>query len=102
MLLEGMVGATVSTAGDTVDGAGVTSRSENVDVLGITVIAGTSGLTREEELETFANIESKVWQPTMEESCPPCGQDVLEEKAGTTTTHKPNIRFFINMSPFLR
>jgi hypothetical protein len=73
MLLEGRDGALVSAEGDTVDGAGETRRSEKGDVPGITEIAGTSldGLTREEELETFVNIESKVWQPTMEESCPP-------------------------------
>jgi len=103
MLLEGIDGALVSAAVDTADGTGETSRSEKGDVLGITETAGTSseGLPRE-ELETFANIKSKVWQPTTEESCPPCGQDVLEEKAGMTITHNPNMRLFINVSPFLR
>jgi hypothetical protein len=100
---EGAEKMLLEAAGDTADGTGETSSSEKGDIPGITETAGTSyeGLARE-ELETFANIESKVWQPTIKESCPPCGQDVLEEKAGMTITHNPNMRLFINVNPFLR
>jgi hypothetical protein len=80
---------------------GETKSSEKADAAGVTETAGASSELEREVLETFANIDSKTWHPTTDESCPPCGHDVLEENAGMTITHNPSMRLFINLSPYI-
>ena len=93
--LEGIESSLVSAAGATEVCVGETRSSEKDEVAGIKETVGTSLEELEREaLETFASIESNVWHPTMEESCPPCGHDVLEEKAGMIM-HNPSMRLFI-------
>ena len=99
--LEG-IESTLSAAGASEGCVGETKSSEKDEVAGIKETVGTSLEELEREaLETFASIASNVWHPTMEESCPPCGHDVLEEKAGMIM-HNPSMRLFIKVNPFIR
>jgi hypothetical protein len=102
-VLEGIESGIVSATGDTETCAGETKSSEKDEVAGITETVGTSSAEAGRgAMETLVNIESKVWQPTTEESGPPCGQDVVEEKAGMTITNNASMRLFINVSPLVR